>query len=108
MAALVEEMVGREEEKLHSVVRYPSTLKYTSMPQNHLVYREILVGLAKSYMDKVCEEQCKDNVQFNILLRSWMSCWFTTNLVVLAQCRYRNYDDDDDYHNHHHGCIVHE
>ena len=57
MAALVEEMVGREEEKLHSVVRYPSTLKYTSMPQNHFVYREILVGLAKSYMDKVCEEQ---------------------------------------------------
>ena len=43
----------------------------------------------------------------HILLRLWMSCLFTTNPVVLAQCRYGNYDDDDDHHHHHH-CIVHE
>ena len=53
MAALVEEMVGREEEKLHSVVRYSARLRYLSEPTNHLFHREILVGLAKNYMDKV-------------------------------------------------------
>ena len=55
MAALVEEMVGREEEKLHSVVRYSSKLRFSCMAQKHFVSREILVGLAKSYMDKVYE-----------------------------------------------------
>ena len=55
MAALVEEMVGREEDKLHSVVRYSARLRYLSKPTNHLFHREILVGLAKNYMDKVCK-----------------------------------------------------
>ena len=74
MAALVEEMVGREEEKLHSVVRYSIKLTSPSMPQQYLVSREILVGLAKSYMDKVSKEQCQDTVQYNTTYYSGHGC----------------------------------